>query len=168
MSYFTLLFGLGLIGLGLFNRFGAGLTSVTTLIPAVFGLAYMTFGEGMRTLPKHRRLFLFLSILLTLLAMAGSIKGALQLPAALRGEELVRDNNSRLTPQSIYVQVAMLALTGAYLCLALLLFFRANRQLAVPLQPNLSPHAAPTHAARSAPTPIQHERESTDSVGQAT
>lgn len=125
MPYFTLLFGIGLIALGVYGWLDSGRVSITALIPSVVGLAYMTIGEGMRSLPKRKRLFLFIAAIISLIGIAGTFKSALQLPAIVRGEELPpRANGSRITPETVYSQFTMLSACVIYLIISLFAYFR--------------------------------------------
>jgi len=124
MPYFTLIFGALLIALGLYGWLDSGRISITALIPSVLGLAYMTLGEGMRSLPKRRRLFLFLGAMIGLIGIAGTFKSALQLPDILKGVELFRPNGSRITPEAVFVQFTMLSACVFYLVISLLAYFR--------------------------------------------
>jgi hypothetical protein len=127
MPYFTLLFGAALIALGVYGWLDSGKVSITALIPSVFGLAYMTIGEGMRSLPKRRRLFLFIGAIISLIGIAGTFKSALQLPDILKGVELFRPNGSRITPEAVYVQFTMFAACSIYLIISLLAYFRRQQ-----------------------------------------
>jgi hypothetical protein len=141
MPYITFLFGVGLIALGVYGWLDSGRVSITALIPSVFGLAYLTLGEGMRSLPKRRRLFLFIGAIISLVGMAGTFKSALQLPAIVRGEELPpRANGSRITPETVYIQFTMLSACVLYLILSLLTYFRSPAAASGKSLPNTSDH----------------------------
>ncbi len=127
MSYFTMLLGLALAGLGFYGKFGLASQSWTALIPVVFGLAFLTFGEGMRSMKKYHRLFLGLAIVLSLIGIAGTYKSAIQMPALLRGEELLRENGTRITLEAVAVQAAMLGACAVYLVIGLVVFFQGKK-----------------------------------------
>jgi hypothetical protein len=127
MSYFTMALGLALVGLGLYGKFGLACGDSMVLLPSVYGLAYMTCGEGMRTLKPRRRLFLALAIILSFIAIAMTFKSATLLPAAWHGEAVLVDQHSRIQPVVVATHAALLVSSALYLPLALVAFFRSPR-----------------------------------------
>src|SRR5690349_15106823 len=120
MTWLTYLTGLGLFALGLYTKLAWFLTDWTAFLPTLFGLAYTTCGEGMRSLPKRRRAFLGLAILLSLIIPAALYPLLLRLPDALDGKIVEWDSGRLMQPNQVYQATATAAVSLLYLTVAFL------------------------------------------------
>ena len=113
--------GLGvlLVLLGIGGYLGTGRESFTALIPAVFGVPMAVLGViGLRR--GWRRYAMHAALVLALLGVAGTARGAVKLPALIAGDELER-------PAAVAVQSTMCLLCVVFLILAVGSFIRARR-----------------------------------------
>lgn len=124
MSYFTLVFGLALVGLAAYAKLGLGSNQWQALMPLVVGLAFMTIGEGMRSMKKHRHLFLGLAILLSFITIAATFRYAELFPVIVVGREAALADGQTVRAEIIYTLTILFSACVLYLFLALPALFR--------------------------------------------
>lgn len=119
MPNVTLGYGALLVLLGLGGYLGSGMASITALIPAFFGAVFVVLGLIARAKPGARMHVMHVAVLLALFAIAGSLRGAVKLPALLAG--------TAQRPMAIIAQTVMLVLSAGYMALAIRSFVTARR-----------------------------------------
>jgi hypothetical protein len=124
MTWLTYLTGAGLFAFGVYTKLVWFLTDWSAYLPVVFGLAYTTCGEGMRTMPRRRRVFLALAILLSLVIPATMYPLVIHLPAVLEGKVVEGDTGRVIQPMHVYQATMTAAVSLAYLLIALIVWFR--------------------------------------------
>ncbi len=111
MKIITIVFGIGLLLLGIGSYVGTGTSSLTALIPAFFGLAILILGVISRPEKGTKNTALFGAVFLSILALFGSIRGVIDLFRLLSGGEVAR-------PTATVVQAVMAALCVVFIVLA--------------------------------------------------
>jgi len=119
MPAITIVLALLLIALGVTSRMLSDSPSITVLVPAFIGGAFLLAGlialkDGARKHAMHA------AALLAVLAIAGSAGGLIQLPALLSGGEVQR-------PLAVVARSITFALCAGFLVLAIASFVRARR-----------------------------------------
>lgn len=137
MAWFTLLTGIIIFAIGAWCRFVIHLMEWQVMLPIVFGLGYITLAEGMRSKPALRRLFLFLSILWSVVVLISMI------PVAREGIALWNAGGGepprlRFKSELVMEHVAVLVVSGVYLLLAVIVLFR-HKPNATPASPENAP-----------------------------
>ncbi|HBY58572.1 MAG TPA: hypothetical protein DEH78_02040 [Solibacterales bacterium] len=101
----TIVVGDLMLAVGLIGYFATGSQSPTALIPAAFGLVFNVLGAlGLK--PNLRKHMMHAAALVALLALAGTIRGLLQLPALLSDGLVTRP--AAVASQSATAILAML------------------------------------------------------------
>jgi hypothetical protein len=124
MVWLTYLTGLGLFALGIYTKRAWFLADWSAYLPVLFGLAYTTFGEGMRSLPKSKRVFLALAILLSLVVPAALYPLVIHLQDVLAGRAAEWESGRLMQPMHVYQATATAAVSLLYLVIALVAWFR--------------------------------------------
>lgn len=119
MANITLVIGIALIGLGLGGYFGTGTSSLTALIPAVFGAILALLGFMARDEAK-RKVAMHIAVLIGLIGFLGSVPGLMKLPALLGGQEVAR-------PAAVISQSIMGVLTAVFVALCVKSFIDARK-----------------------------------------
>jgi hypothetical protein len=119
MPIVTIVFGLILLALGGGLYAGTGMESVTALIPAFFGLAFLALGVLARN-PARLKLTMHIAAVLALLGIGGSARGIGPALKHLGGEAIER-------PAAVWGQVSMLLLCLVYLVLCIRSFIQVRR-----------------------------------------
>jgi len=119
MPQITIVFGVALCLIGVGFYVGTGTSSLTALIPTFIGLPVLLAGllalkEGLRKHAMHA------AVLLGLLALVGSLRGAVQLPALLGGGPVAR-------PAAVLAQSITAALSLVFVALCVRSFVVARR-----------------------------------------
>lgn len=120
MAIVTLLLGGVLLVLGLAAFFATGATHYTALIPAAFGLVFDLLGSAALLVPRARKHFMHVAVVVAAVGLAATVPGAMKLPTLLTGGALER-------PAAVATQSAMAACCLAYLVLAIGSFVAARR-----------------------------------------
>lgn len=118
MPRITIIFSLLYIALGLGGFFVTGAEHPTALIPAAIGAVLLVLGllAGKENLRMH---VMHAALLVGLLALLGTARGLLKLPAALDG--------TADRPGAVYAQAATAVLSLVYLALGVRSFIAARR-----------------------------------------
>lgn len=118
MPRITVIFSLIYIALGLGGYFLTGGVHKTALIPAVIGVVLLVLGllGGKENLRMH---VMHAALLVGLLALLGTARALLKLPAALEG--------TAERPGAVFAQAATALLSIAYLALGVRSFIAARR-----------------------------------------
>lgn len=119
MPTVSIAFGAALIALGLWGYFGTGTTSLTALIPAVFGLVLAACGASARN-EKNLKMAMHIAAMVGLLGFLGTVPGLLKLPALLGGEAVAR-------PQAVISQSIMAGLMLVFVVLCVKSFVDVRR-----------------------------------------
>jgi hypothetical protein len=119
LANITLVIGIALIGLGLGGYFGTGTSSLTALIPAVFGAILALLGFMARDEAK-RKVAMHIAVLIGLIGFLGSVPGLMKLPALLGGQEVAR-------PAAVISQSIMGVLTAVFVALCVKSFIDARK-----------------------------------------
>jgi hypothetical protein len=90
MKTITIGFGILLILLGISSYVGTGMTSLTALTPAFFGLAILTLGLVVRLEKRSKNTALFGAVFLAILVFLGSVRGLIGLYTMLTGGDVAR------------------------------------------------------------------------------
>jgi O-antigen/teichoic acid export membrane protein len=114
MASTTIVFGLLLTLLGLGGYFLTGTSSLTALIPAVFGLPLMLLGFIARS-EQSRKHAMHIAALLGTIGFVGALMSLLRTPAGVRSALAVAS------------QVTMVLLTGIFVALCVKSFVDARR-----------------------------------------
>ena len=120
MAQLTIVIGLVLIVLGAIGYVATDMVSPTALIPAVFGLVLLALGFYGRS-EKSRRIAMHLAMGIALVGILGTMRGLVQLPAALSGGDVAR-------PAAVIAQGVMALLLIVYLGLGIRSFANARRR----------------------------------------
>jgi hypothetical protein len=115
----AILFGGLLIVLGLGGYFGTGRSSLTALIPAVFGLLLGALGFMARDAAK-RKTAMHIAAAVALLGFIACVPGLFKLPMLMAGETIAR-------PAAVVSQSIMALLTGIFVVLAIKSFRDARK-----------------------------------------
>ena len=118
MASTTIALGVVLIVLGLAGYFLTGMTSITALIPAFFGLVLALLGFVARD-ERKRKHAMHGAVLVALLGFAGSVPGLLKI-----GDYF---NGTAARPAAVISQSVMAVLTLGYIILAIRSFVAARR-----------------------------------------
>jgi len=118
MPRITVIFSFIYIALGLGGYFLTGAVHKTALIPAVIGVVLLVLGllGGKENLRMH---VMHAALLVGLLALLGTARGLLKLPAAFDG--------TADRPAAVFVQAATALLSIVYLSLGVRSFIAARR-----------------------------------------
>lgn len=118
MARITVIFSLLFIALGLGGFFLTGGVHKTALIPAVIGVVLLVLGllAGKENLRMHA---MHAALLVGLLALLGTARSFLQLPAAFDG--------TAVRPGAVFAQAATAMLALVYLGLGVRSFIEARR-----------------------------------------
>jgi hypothetical protein len=125
MIWLTYLTGFIIFAIGAVCKFVVHLAEWQALLPIVFGLGYLTLAEGMRSTKKQSRLFLFLTILWSIVVLIAMI------PLAKEGYAVWTNDHARMNrpvmrSELVVEHAGVLAVTACYLILAILIFFKNN------------------------------------------
>lgn len=126
MTWLTYLTGLAIFTLGVYTKLVWFLTDWSAYLPVLFGLAYATCAEGMRTLPARRRVFLALAILLSVVVLASLYPLVIHVQDVGQGKAVEWDSGKPMQPMQVYQASAAAAISAGYLALALVAWFRAK------------------------------------------
>lgn len=110
----TIGFGILLILLGISSYVGTGMTSLTALIPAFFGVAIFILGLFVRLDKGSKNTPLFGAVFLAILGFLGSVRGLIDLYTMLTGGEVAR-------PTATVAQAVMTGLCVLFVVLAVTL-----------------------------------------------
>jgi len=127
MTWFTYLTGLVIFAIGAVSKFVIHLIEWQALLPLVFGLGYLTLAEGMRTSTGHKRTFLFLAILWSILALVSMIPLAKE-GAALMTKDPQRPVEPAMRSELVMEHSGVMLVCAAYLMIAVVSFFRKQKQ----------------------------------------
>ena len=119
MPRITLIFGLVLIGLGVGLYMGTGRESVTALIPAFFGIAFVLCGLWGRS-DKWRKHAMHVAAVLSLAGMGGTARGLIGGIKHLTGTAAER-------PAAVLGQSTMFLLCLVFLVLCIRSFIQARK-----------------------------------------
>lgn len=120
MPKITIIYGAVLILLGLLAYFVWGnQTSTTALIPSYAGILFVLLGL-LALKERFLKHAMHTAALLSLLFLAATFRGLLQLPALLAGEEVAR-------PLAVQVQSASAVLSAIFVVLCVVDFIRIRR-----------------------------------------
>jgi len=119
MAKITVVFGLGLVALGIVGYVGSGAESPTALIPAVLGL--ILAGLGVLAAQESRRMMaMHIAVLVAVIGIIGSVAGLASLPDLLAGNDLER-------PWAVGVQSITAIVLVVYVALGVRSFIAARR-----------------------------------------
>jgi hypothetical protein len=119
MAKITVVFGLGLVALGIVGYVGSGAESPTALFPAVLGL--ILAGLGVLAAQESRRMMaMHIAVLVAVIGIIGSVGGLASLPDLLAGNDLER-------PWAVGVQSIMVIVLVVYVALGVRSFIAARR-----------------------------------------
>lgn len=116
MAKIATTFGLLLILLGLGAYFGTGRTSMTSLIPAAFGVILLAGGIAADKFPQARMHVMHAIVLVALIGLI--VSAAKAIPALL-------DHDTRAR---VYIQSTMAILCAAFVALSVRSFIQARQQ----------------------------------------
>jgi hypothetical protein len=119
MANVTIGFGAALAALGLGGYFGTGRTSLTALIPLLFGLLLMLCGALARQ-ESRRKHAMHAAAVLGLLGVLGPLRVLPQMVTLLGGGTVAH-------PAAVYAQLAMLVICAVFLVLCIRSFVAARR-----------------------------------------
>jgi hypothetical protein len=115
MARATIVFGVGLIVLGIVGYVATAAISFTALIPAIFGVAFVALGSL-----AHRKHAVHLAAALAVIGLFGALPGLLGLFELISGAEVQR-------PAAAVSQSVMAILMAVYVGLCMRVFMRARR-----------------------------------------
>ena len=118
MSRITVIFSLIYIALGLGGYFLTGAVHKTALIPAVIGVVLLVLGL-LGSKEKLRMHVMHAALLIGLLALLGTARSLLKLPAAFDG--------TAARPEAVFAQAATAVLSVVYLAVGVRSFIAARR-----------------------------------------
>lgn len=119
MPKITIVLSFLLILLGAAGWIGTSFVSITALIPAFFGIVFLFLGLlGLKE--RARKHAMHIAAVLALIALFGSYRGLIKLPALLGGGELER-------PTAVAAQAIMAILSLIFIILAIKSFIDARR-----------------------------------------
>jgi hypothetical protein len=119
LANITVVIGIALIALGLGGYFGTGTTSLTALIPAVFGAILALLGFMARDEAK-RKMAMHIAVVIGLVGFIACVPGLIKLPALLAGHEVAR-------PPAVISQSIMGVLTAIFVALCVKSFIDARK-----------------------------------------
>ncbi len=125
MIWLTYLTGLIILAIGAVCKFVLHLAEWQALLPIVFGLGYLTLAEGMRSSKNLRRLFLFLTILWSIVVLIAMIPLAKE-GYAVWTNDPARMNGPVMRSELVVEHAGVLAVTACYMIFAILIFFKSN------------------------------------------
>lgn len=114
MKIITITFGVLLILLGVGSYVGTGTSSLTALVPAIFGLAIAVLGFKSRPERGSKNTPFFGAVFLAILTLLGSLRGLINLYTLLTGGEVTR-------PAATVAQAILAGLCIAFVILAVTL-----------------------------------------------
>jgi hypothetical protein len=115
----TIYFGVALIALGIGGYVSSAAVSITALIPAVFGGAFVLLG-GLGLREHYRKHAMHAAAALGLIGFLGTASGLVGLVRLLSGTEVVR-------PAAVVAQSVMAILTAVFVGLCVKSFVDARR-----------------------------------------
>jgi uncharacterized membrane protein (UPF0136 family) len=115
----SIVFGGLLILLGIWGYFGTGTTSLTALIPCLFGLVLAVCGLLARN-EKNLKMAMHVAAAAGLLGFLGTVRAWFKLPALWSGGPVAR-------PEAVAAQSIMAALTLAFVALCVKSFVDVRR-----------------------------------------
>jgi len=118
MPRITVIFSLIYIALGLGGYFLTGAVHTTALIPAIIGVVLLVLGL-LGSKEKLRMHVMHAALLIGLLALLGTARSLLKLPAAFDG--------TAARPEAVFAQAATAVLSVVYLALGVRSFIAARR-----------------------------------------
>ncbi|HQR05243.1 MAG TPA: hypothetical protein PLN21_00390 [Gemmatales bacterium] len=123
MTWFTYLTGLIVFAIGAVAKFVLNLAEWQALLPLVIGLGYVTLAEGMRSMKKQKRAFLFLAVLWSIVVLVTMI------PMAKEGYALWTNDPARLNRPAVRLElitehVGVLVLSAFYFVVAVVALYR--------------------------------------------
>ena len=118
MPRITIIFSLIYIALGLGGYFLTGAVHKTALIPAVIGVVLLVLGL-LGSKEKLRMHVMHAALLIGLLALLGTARSLLKLPAAFDG--------TAARPEAVFAQAATAVLSVVYLAVGVRSFIAARR-----------------------------------------
>lgn len=119
MPKVTIGLGIVLIVMGVASWLLTGMTSITALIPAFFGVVFLLLGTLARE-EKRRKLNMHISVIIALIGFFGSFSGIINLFKLFSGGEVAR-------PVAVIMQALMALLLLTYLVMAIKSFIDARR-----------------------------------------
>jgi hypothetical protein len=119
MPMTSIVFGGLLIVLGIWGYFGTGTTSLTALIPCVFGLVLAVCGL-LALNEKNLKMAMHVAAAVGLLGFLGTVRAWFKLPALLSGAVVLR-------PEAVIAQSIMAALTLVFVLLCVKSFIDVRR-----------------------------------------
>jgi hypothetical protein len=119
MARLTVGFGAALVALGIIGFVGSGASSVTALIPSIFGAVFVVLGLVGRA-EERRALTMHIAAFLAVVGIAGSVTGLVDLPDLLAGNDVDR-------PWAVAVQSIMAVALVIYLVFAVRSFIAVRR-----------------------------------------
>jgi hypothetical protein len=119
MTKTTIILGIVLIVMGVASWLLTGMTSVTALIPAFFGVIFLLLGLIAKR-ESRRKLSMHISIGIALLGFLGSFTGIIKVVTLLTGGEVVR-------PVASSMQALMALILLVYLIMGIKSFVDARK-----------------------------------------
>ena len=124
MAIITIVYGSLLVLLGLAGYFGSDQTSLTALIPLLFGIPLEGLGLVAYAKPAARKHAMHAAAVIALLGLLGTAKALLKLPALIQGAPMER-------PAAVAAQCIMAVLSLIFLALCVRSFMAARKARAV-------------------------------------
>lgn len=118
----TIIYGVGMILLGVGTYLGTGMTSVTALIPSFIGAIFVVLG-ALATKEKLRKHVMHAAAALALLTIIATFSGVIATAQRLTGAEIPR-------PRAAFAQATACVLTICYLGMCIRSFIMARRKSA--------------------------------------
>lgn len=119
MAKTTIVFGIGIIILGLVAYFGTGRESVTALIPAFLGLPLALVGV-LAAKDIKRVLMMHIAVVIGVVGILGTAGGLIKLAKMLAGQEITR-------PSAVIVQSIMAVMMIAFVSICVQSFIKARK-----------------------------------------
>lgn len=126
MVWLTYALGAALFAFGLYSKAAWMLTDWSAYLPVLFGLAYATCAEGMRTLPARRRVFLAVAIVLSILVLASVYPLVCRAYDVSQGKPVEWDTGKLMQPLHVYQAVVTSVASAVYLIVGLTAWFRSR------------------------------------------
>ena len=120
MPIITIVYGSLLILLGLAGYLGSDRSSLTALIPLLFGIPLETLGVVALTKPATRKHVMHAAVTVALLGFLGTAKSLMKLPDLLQGLPMER-------PAAVAAQCIMATLSLIFIALCVRSFVAARR-----------------------------------------